>query len=301
MGQQEQTYPLRVAVRRTGLSAERLRAWEARYGVVRPIRTPGGSRRYRETDLERLRLLREAVEAGHRIGDVAGLETEVLRAFLATRPGGSPAPSELDELIGLLDRLEVDRVRERFEAERSRRGALEFARAFALPLLVEVGRRWEAGRLSVAGEHLASNLFSSMFGEALRAARPNEPGAVVVFATPEGERHALGVFAAALAAAHAGAEPVFLGAEVPEDDLVASVARCRAAVLALGVVALDAQVVDPLVHRLRARLPERVELWLGGPGVPSSLPIRGVERVANLDQLASRVALLQLARDGMAS
>lgn len=301
MGQEEQTYPLRVAVRRTGLSAERLRAWESRYGVVRPIRTPGGSRRYRETDLERLRLLREAVEAGHRIGDVAGLEPEVLRAFLAAGPKGASARSEFDELIGWLDRLEVDRVRERFEAERARRGVLEFAQQFALPLLVEVGRRWEAGQLSVSAEHLASNLLTSMFGEALRAARPETPGTVIVFATPSGEHHALGLFVAALAAARAGAEAVLLGADVPEEDLVASVLRCRADVLALGLVALDAQTVEALVRRLRARLPERVELWLGGPGVPSLLPMRGVERVANLDQIASRVSLLQLARDGMAS
>ncbi|MEZ4331656.1 MAG: MerR family transcriptional regulator [Myxococcota bacterium] len=304
MGQEEQTYPLRVAVRRTGLSAERLRAWEARYGVVRPIRTPGGSRRYRETDLDRLRLLREAVEAGHRIGDVAGLEVEVLRAFLAAGPTGPTrptAPAAFEALIGWLERLEVDRVRACFDSELARRGVLEFARAFALPLLVEVGRRWEAGQLSVAAEHLASNLLVAMFGEALRAVRPKDPGAVLVFATPEGERHALGLFVAALTAAHAGAATVFLGAEVPEDDLVASVTRCRADALVLGLVAGDGTQLEPRIRRLRTRLPERAALWLGGPGVPSTLPMRGVERVANLDQLASWVALLQPACDGMAS
>jgi methylmalonyl-CoA mutase cobalamin-binding subunit len=299
MGQKEPTYPLRVAVRRTGLSAERLRAWEARYGAVSPLRTPGGSRRYRETDLERLRLLREAVDAGHRIGDVVGLDLEVLRAFLAPgRPPATPAARGFEDLIGCLERLEADRVREWLEAEQARRGALDFARSFALPLLVEVGRRWEAGRLSVAAEHLASSLLASMFGAALRETSPPASDVGIVFATPAGERHALGLFVAALAAAQAGAEPILLGADVPEDDLVASVLRSRACVLALGLVALEPELAESSIRRLRERLPSRIEIWLGGPGVPSMRPIEGVERVANLDQLASRVALLQPARDG---
>jgi DNA-binding transcriptional MerR regulator len=41
----ETTYPLRSAAQLTGLSPELLRAWERRYRVVEPVRTPGGTRR----------------------------------------------------------------------------------------------------------------------------------------------------------------------------------------------------------------------------------------------------------------
>ena len=67
----ELTYPLRTATRLTGLSPEVLRARERRYGVVQPLRTSGGTRRYRAADLERLRLVKAAVDAGHRVGEVA--------------------------------------------------------------------------------------------------------------------------------------------------------------------------------------------------------------------------------------
>ena len=64
----ELTYPLRTAARLTGLSPDLLRAWERRYGVVEPTRTPGGTRRYTAADLERLRL----VKAPHRPGSGSG-------------------------------------------------------------------------------------------------------------------------------------------------------------------------------------------------------------------------------------
>ena len=60
----DSTYPLRTASRLTGLSPDLRRAWERRYGVIEPMRTPGGTRRYSAADIERLRLVKAAVDAG---------------------------------------------------------------------------------------------------------------------------------------------------------------------------------------------------------------------------------------------
>ena len=56
------TYPLRTITRLTGLSPELLRAWERRYNAIRPLRTAGGTRRYTNQDLERLKLLKAVVD-----------------------------------------------------------------------------------------------------------------------------------------------------------------------------------------------------------------------------------------------
>lgn len=298
MGSSERTFPLRVAVQVTGLSAERLRAWESRHGVVTPIRTPGGSRRYRAADLERLGLLRAAVEAGHRIGDLALLDEDALRARLVPQGEASPGDCSADDLWGPLERLEADVVRARLEAKRSALGPLAFARDFTLPFLEEVGRRWSAGQLSVAAEHLASNVLLSLLGPDLRARAEGGAAAKVVFATPSGEPHSLGLCVAALAAGEAGATPVFLGADVPDADLVASAVRTHACALALGFVTLPEDRAEAAVRRVRAALPPRIELWIGGPGQPHCAPIPGVERIANLEQLAAHVARHRPARDG---
>src|SRR5687767_8040152 len=79
-------YPLRAVIRRTGLSADVIRAWERRYGAVAPSRSDGGQRLYSEDDVVRLVLLRNATAQGHSIGEIAALDISALEA-LSTRRG----------------------------------------------------------------------------------------------------------------------------------------------------------------------------------------------------------------------
>jgi MerR family transcriptional regulator, light-induced transcriptional regulator len=75
-------HPMRVVTRRTGLSADLLRAWERRYEVVTPARSESGRRLYSDADIERLRLLYRATLAGRTIGQVAELPTDALAALV---------------------------------------------------------------------------------------------------------------------------------------------------------------------------------------------------------------------------
>lgn len=80
-------YPMRVVVRRTGLNPSLLRAWERRYGAVDPGRSDGGQRLYSEDDIRKLSLLREAVDAGHNISQVAELPLQGLRELVLREQG----------------------------------------------------------------------------------------------------------------------------------------------------------------------------------------------------------------------
>jgi DNA-binding transcriptional MerR regulator len=51
--------PIGAVVKRTGIPADTIRAWERRYGVPRPQRTASGRRLYSEADLEVIRQLRQ--------------------------------------------------------------------------------------------------------------------------------------------------------------------------------------------------------------------------------------------------
>lgn len=76
-------YRIGHVARCVGVSTHALRAWERRYGTVEPMRTPGGSRLYDATQIERLKTLKQLTECGHSIGEVARLpsaELERLRA-----------------------------------------------------------------------------------------------------------------------------------------------------------------------------------------------------------------------------
>jgi DNA-binding transcriptional MerR regulator len=290
----ELTYPLRAAARLTGLSPAVIRAWERRYGVVTPARTSGGTRRYRAADLERLRLVKAAVDGGHRIGEVAGLDP----AELERRAAKSPVPlsSGLGDVLRALERLEGPDAHRLLSLQLSALGAARFAREFAVPLVHEIGERWAAGRLSLASEHLATAVLRSLLGSALQPTAVSLLGPRIVFATPAGEPHELGLQMAALTALSAGANPIYLGAELPVDDLLDSVKRTDAAALALSLVTILPDAAVRAVRAIRSGLPDDVHLWIGGASASSLEPCVGVECIDRLEAFEQRVALLGFER-----
>ena len=75
-------HPIQVASRRLGLSIDVLRVWEKRYELVKPARSAGGHRLYSDADVERLRLVREAMAGGRRVGQLAKLSEAELTALV---------------------------------------------------------------------------------------------------------------------------------------------------------------------------------------------------------------------------
>jgi len=284
------TYPLRTAARLTGLSPEVLRAWERRHGVVQPLRTPGGTRRYSAADIERLRLAKAAVDAGHRIGQVAHLDLAELKRRSAVAETRSVA--HLDEILKALEHLEGAESQRLLSLQLSALGAARFAREVALPLVHEIGERWADGRTGIAPEHLATGALRSLLGSALQPTAISLLGPRIVFATPTGERHELGLLMAALTALGADANPLYLGAELPVEELLAAVEATGAAALALSLVTIPAAQATRTISALRGGLADEVRLWLGGSGAGDLALPDSVEYIASLEDLEQRVALL---------
>lgn len=291
----ELTYPLRTAARLTGLSPELLRAWERRHGVVEPIRTPGGTRRYRAADLERLRLVKAAVDAGNRISHVARLELaelERLSAGAGARPAG-----RLDDVLAALDHFDTGEVRRLLSLQLSALGSARFARETALPLAREIGERWANGRIGIALEHLATGVLRSLLGSALAPSATSLLGPRIVFATPTGERHELGLLMAALTALGAGANAIYLGVELPVEELLGAVEGAGAAALAISLVIPTSQSARA-VSALRGGLAPEVHLWLGGASAGDIDLPDAVEHIESLEAFEQRVLLLGFERAG---
>ena len=94
----------------------------------------------------------------------------------------------------------------------------------------------------------------------------------------------------------AGANPVYLGAELPVEDLVDAVERAEAAALALSLVTIPLGQGESAVRAVRSGLPEHVHLWLGGAKASSLEPRDGVELIDRLENFEQRVALLAFER-----
>jgi cobalamin-dependent methionine synthase I len=95
-----------------------------------------------------------------------------------------------------------------------------------------------------------------------------------------------------IVAGKTGAQVVFLGADVPVDDLVQAVANTGASALVLGIVTLSNEASERSLRDLRDRLPEDVGVLIGGAGIAGLAPLKGVLRITNLDQLEAQMTLL---------
>jgi DNA-binding transcriptional MerR regulator/methylmalonyl-CoA mutase cobalamin-binding subunit len=284
----EMTYSLGLVSRLTGLSPHVLRAWERRYGLVEPARTEGGTRRYRESDLARLRLVKAAVAAGHPIGDVARLdEAELERRAHVGKGDERPALGEILKALDSLDAAEAERL---LGFQLAALGPRRFARSVVLPLMAEVGSRWERRELCVASEHLASVVLRSLLGPLLRR-RGVAPTPALLFTTLTGDHHELAVLVAAVIAADLGAHAVYLGPDLPPAEVAVAVEKTDAAAVVVGMSRFDGIATRKrLLAELRKVLPAQVAIWVGGAGLEDIELPKGIEALASLEVLEQRVA-----------
>jgi DNA-binding transcriptional MerR regulator len=219
---------------RTGASPERLRAWERRYKLLRPLRTAGGFRLYTEEDERRVARMQEKLGAGLSAAEAArmALAEEAAGAGDAVEHGLDAVRVELLAALERYDEPEAQALLDRLL------GSLGFATVIVdvvLPVLREIGERWRAGAVTVGQEHFASALLR---GRLLGLARgwDHGIGPRALLACPPGERHDLGLIAFGLLLRREGWRVVFLGADTPLDTLCEAVRESRPAAVVLSAV-----------------------------------------------------------------
>ena len=257
--------------RRVGVSPQLLRAWEQRYGLLRPVRSPGGFRLYGEEDAERVARMRRALDEGLSAAEAA-------RAALSTgqvAQGLPDAPrARLLEAIEQYDEAGVHAVLDEGIAVF---GLETFLRDLVLPTLVEVGRRWSEGEFEVSQEHFASNLVR---GRLLALARlwGRGGGPLALLACAPGEQHDISLIIFGLLLRSYGWRILFLGGDTPLWTLEETAKTTAADAVVL--VTFDPALLDSEGVRLR-RLGRIAPLFLSGPG---ALPeVTAKLRVRRLD------------------
>jgi methanogenic corrinoid protein MtbC1 len=285
------TYPLRTVVRLTGLSPDLLRAWERRHGVVIPERTEGGTRRYRASDVERLRFVKAAVDAGHRIGRVAKLSNSELQLLSAQGEEGSP--NQLDGMLEAVENFDSAELQRLLSVQLSTLGAPRFARDVAQLIIVEIGERWSRGEIGIAQEHMACAVIRNLIGPTLQPTALSVTGPKMVFATPPDEKHELGLMMATLTTVSAGGNCLYLGADLPVEEVVVAARDFGADVVVMSMVMTRAIDARRAVTLLRSELEDHVQIWIGGLASAELDDYAGVEYIASFEALGQRVALLR--------
>lgn len=266
-------YTIKEASARSGVGIPLLRAWERRYGVVVPIRTPSGYRLYDDAAIQRLTAMRQLIGAGwsaQQAAERVGAASELEVAGLASGRGAADTPatgtkvttdaSTVEDLVarlvtaarvidanGLEEALDEAYSSGRFEVVTDR---------IVMPALRAIGDGWESGDISVAGEHAASHAVLRRLAMAYEAAGDSSGERPILVGLGSGCRHELGALAFATAARRAGLPVLYLGPDLPPESWT-SAAEARDAVAAVvGVPArADVQRARAVIDALRAARP----------------------------------------------
>lgn len=285
------TFSIAAAALQAGLAVDLLRAWERRYQAVVPSRTETGRRFYTAEDIRRLGLLKQVLERGHRIGDVArlpGSELEALlsRAVPATGPAADPGNTRstrqtgstagvgelLEQCHAAIGRLDAPGLAHRLEEAGLKLSLPVLLDRLVVPLLNLIGELWQSGELRIGQEHLASSVLRGFLGNLLLRRSQPEGAPCLVTGCPRGQQHELGALMAALSAQEDGFEAVHLGPDLPAEELAALVEGLKARALGLAVMhRMDLPgLLAELIH-LRTLLPASVPVLLGGREAPAVL------------------------------
>jgi DNA-binding transcriptional MerR regulator len=309
------TLTVAVVARRLGVAPATLRTWARRYELGPSQHTAGSHRRYTAEDFARLvvmrRLTHEGVAPGEAarvaldtpaesLADVGRAEVGILepRRWEDTDAGASSYLS-LARVVPMQDARRVARGLHRAAVSMDARGVAELIRRqisvagvvatwddVVVPVLENLGRRWETSGEGVEVEHLfAEAATATLTGVAARLTAGQDPGRLLLACVPD-ELHSLPLRAVAAALAERGLACRVFGAALPLDALAAAVRRTGpAAVLLYAAMPVAAGVPELALRRTHVS----TRFVIGGPGWGDLLLPPYAERVTSLGQAVHRL------------
>jgi len=283
------TLKLKSVAEMLGVSPHTLRAWEKRYGAVKPDRSESGRRVYSHEEVQRLLLLGELIKQGHSISQIAHLSDKKLSSLSAKKSlieegleeDFSPPPQEhLQAMLEALHQFNLEALDKQLDWAALSLGCREFILEVVAPLMKEVGGLVLKKKMSISQEHALSSILRSHFSETLKVLQNHQTSIAtkcsssLLLTTPEGDQHEFGILLGAALCANMGVPAFYLGPSMPAKDIAESVRRLKSSVVVLG----NLPTVDPqrqqqlkeFFQELDKQLPPKVEIWIGGETLPVS-------------------------------
>ena len=258
--------------RRLGVSDHVLRAWESRYGLLRPRRSAGGFRLYSEADellVRRMQAhLARGLSAAEAAREVLGEDSEARGDSGRNGPDRAAGPDRIPSIAGELS-VALGRALDAFD-EPAAQAVLDrlvsdlsvpaMLREVVMPYLAELGERWARGTVSICQEHFASNVIRGRLAGLARGWGSGH-GPRAILACPPGELHDLGLMVFGIVLNRTGWRIDYLGGNTPVEELTRTVEASRPDLVVLAATRI------PTFEALAAQLTElarRAPLALAG-------------------------------------
>lgn len=261
---EDKLFPIRTVSQLTGVNPITIRAWERRYGLIKPHRTPKGHRLYTQEDIDLIIEVVTLLEQGMTVSQARHTVAAPARAAQ-----NSPEP---DDYWGKHQRRMINAIAryDELALEATYNDALSLypidvvTARLITPLLKTLGERWQNHDAGIAEEHFFGAYLRNKLGARLHHMNRQTHGPLVIAACLPGEYHEVGLLLFCISLANLGYRLVQLGGNMPLEQIPQVAERSVA-----DAVVLSGS-VDPckevLAHQLPAMLERlRIPVFIGGP------------------------------------
>jgi DNA-binding transcriptional MerR regulator/methylmalonyl-CoA mutase cobalamin-binding subunit len=240
--EQEEYFPMRTVSAITGVNPITLRAWERRYGLIRPARTPKGHRLYSQKDIELVNRIVRLLDRGISISQVSNsLGNSVAEAVANRQQESGPWHGYRERAIDAVVRFDENHLDALYNQALALYPIDIVTERLLLPVLVVLGERWQNTEGSIAEEHFFGAFMRNKLGARFHHRHKNADGKKLLVCCLPGEHHEIGVMLFSLAAHDHGYRIVYLGTNMPLRELALTARRagCDAIVLSGSVPPQD--------------------------------------------------------------
>jgi DNA-binding transcriptional MerR regulator len=216
------TYSIKELALLTGIKAHTIRIWEKRYNMFSPARTDTNIRRYSDSDLKLALNTSLLQNMGYKISRIAKLSSDEINNIISKGNQYTTPPSVPESLFAAAINLDKTSFTNKINDTISEKGIEWTFENLIIPFQNRMGMLWQAGTISPAQEHFSSNiirevLISASINSTVELSSKAEK---IVFYLPEGEFHEIGLLYYRLLAVKEGLQVIYLGQNVPLDDVL---------------------------------------------------------------------------------
>jgi DNA-binding transcriptional MerR regulator len=256
--------PIRTVASLTGVNPVTLRAWERRYGLIKPVRTPKGHRLYTMEDVNFIKQIVALLERGMSISQVGQvLDASVTEQALEKDEVSDPWMAFRQRLVEQINQFDENAINDIYNEALASYPIDIVTSRLIVPLLQELGERWQTAQGSIAEEHFFSVFLRNKLGARLHHQMRGIEGPKLVASCLPSEQHEVGLLLFALAATDRNYRVILLGADMPLEELPMVVKRTKARAI---VLAGSAQIELPIISTSLSALLQQitVPIFIGG-------------------------------------
>ena len=278
-------YPIRTVSDLTEVNPITLRAWERRHGLFEPVRKASGHRLYTQAHIDLITRVVGLLDRGMRIGQIKALLEAESAAQSDQEIVNDLWKRYVDRMIAAVIQFNEEGLEETYGEALSLYPTDTVTEKLLLPLLKELGRRWEEDEGSIAEEHYFAFYIRNKLGARFHHRSKVKSGPRLLLSCLPGDRHETGLLLFALAANVAGYRVILLGADMPLEELPAAVRKtgCEAIILS-GFLMPDSGLLTRSLPSLKEKA--GVPVFIGGQ---SSIKVHDVLKRARIHVLGTDI------------